>query len=87
MRRRMAEPAGMRTKTTASPPGWDGSHWRSRAASSCAPSAASTASRRNWRARPMSGTRCALMPSADATSVMTASYPRLAASARTRDSP
>eukprot|EP00965_Chrysotila_dentata_P097248 3214375-Pleurochrysis_carterae.AAC.1 len=83
----MAEPENARTKKRAWPPGWDGSHRRSRAVSSCAPRAALMASRRKLHARPVSGTRCALMPIADARSVMTASYPRLAASARMRASP
>eukprot|EP00965_Chrysotila_dentata_P147631 4874151-Pleurochrysis_carterae.AAC.2 len=83
----MAEPENARTKKRASPPGWDGSHRRSWAVSSCAPCAALTASRRKLHARLVRGMRCALMPSADATSVMTASYPRVAASARMRASP
>eukprot|EP00965_Chrysotila_dentata_P156255 5162321-Pleurochrysis_carterae.AAC.2 len=83
----MAEPENARTKKRASPPGWDGSHRRSRVALSCASRAALTASRKKLHARLVRGMRCALMPSADATSVMTASYPRLAASARMRDSP
>eukprot|EP00965_Chrysotila_dentata_P086242 2845360-Pleurochrysis_carterae.AAC.1 len=44
-------PAQDRTKKTASPPGCAGSHWRSCPASSCAPSAAPTASCRNCHAR------------------------------------
>eukprot|EP00965_Chrysotila_dentata_P056353 1869724-Pleurochrysis_carterae.AAC.1 len=57
MRKWMAEPARVRTKKTASPPGWDGSHCRSRVASPCALSAALTASRKNWWARRVSDTR------------------------------
>eukprot|EP00965_Chrysotila_dentata_P231757 6198549-Pleurochrysis_carterae.AAC.4 len=72
-RNSIAEPAKASTIKSASPPAFAGSHRRSLVASSCALVAAPTASRRNCHARFVSVARCALMPSAAAKSVMTAS--------------
>eukprot|EP00965_Chrysotila_dentata_P055554 1843028-Pleurochrysis_carterae.AAC.1 len=87
-RAKRAASAEAQTKKCASPPGCAGSHPRaSVSAPRCDASASPTASRKKAHARFNSGTRCALMPSAAAISVITASYSRLAESARTRASP
>eukprot|EP00965_Chrysotila_dentata_P242692 6204999-Pleurochrysis_carterae.AAC.3 len=83
-----AASAEAQTKKCASPPGCAGLQPRaSVSAQRSAARASLTASCRKAHARRDSGMRCALMPSAAATSVITASYPRLATSARIRASP